>query len=220
MTTLGSSETTCAICAEVSEHTTIASTNSFGSPDLDLRPPEMKRSTMAFWIQECPACGYSAGSIEDASSGTKTVMTSEVFLALQSGPLNKTLAGKFLKASLIAEASNDFNSAADNVLCAAWAADDARDEDGACRYRDKSADLFLKSLNGVHETAEKTIVTKTRLVDILRRATRWDEASKIASELLQEDMDPTIRSILTFQKTAVDNKDAQPYTVAQAMGDE
>lgn len=37
----------CAVCGKESEQITLASTNTFGSPDLDLRPPEMKRSTMS-----------------------------------------------------------------------------------------------------------------------------------------------------------------------------
>ena len=220
MTTLGSSETTCAICAETSEHTTIGSTNSFGSPDLDLRPPEMKRSTMAYWLQECPSCGYSAGSIDEAHPEAKAVMASDAFQLLRTGPLGGTLTGRFLKASLLTEASNDLGSAADHALCAAWAADDVSDNDGARQYRDRSADLFLKSLNDADETSEETIITKTRLVDILRRANRWEEAKETASKLLKQDLDPTIRSVITFEQAAIDNQDDQAHTVAQAMGDE
>jgi hypothetical protein len=220
MTTLGSSEVTCAICAEASEHTAVASTNSFGSPDLDLRPPEMKRSTMAYWLQECPDCGYSAGAIDDPLSNAKTVMAREPFQTLQVGPLGGTLTGRFLKAALLAEAANDLGSAADHALCAAWTADDARDNEGARQYRDRSADLFLKNLNDADGSSEETIVTKTRLVDILRRATRWEEAQEISTDLLREDLDPTIRSILTFEQTAIESKNDQAYTVAHALGGE
>ena len=220
MTTLDSSETTCAICAKTSEHTAIASTNSFGSPDLDLRPPEMKRSTMAYWLQECPGCGYSAGSIDDPQPDAKAVMARDAFQTLQVGHLGGTLRGRFLKASLLAEAANDLGSAADHALWAAWAADDASDTEGARQYREKSADLFLKTLNDADGSSEEAIVTKTRLVDILRRATRWEEAQKIVTELLPEDLDPTIRSVLTFEQTAIESHDDHAYTVAQALGDE
>jgi hypothetical protein len=220
MTTLGSSETTCAICAETSEHTTIGSTNSFGSPDLDLRPPEMKRSTMAYWLQECPDCGYSAGSIDEPHPNAKDVMASKAFQTLQTGPLGGSLTGRFLKASLFDEAANDFGSAADRALCAAWAADDASDVEGARKYRNRSADLFLKLLCEADSGSEKTIVTKTRLVDILRRAARWEEAKEIASELLNQDLDPTIRSVITFEQATIDNQDDLAHTVAQAVGDD
>ena len=59
MTTLDKAIVTCAICGEDAEQIEIGSTNAFGSPDLDLRPPPMKRQTMAFWMQACPLwlCG-------------------------------------------------------------------------------------------------------------------------------------------------------------------
>jgi hypothetical protein len=146
MTILGSTEVTCAICAESSEHTTIVSTNAFGSADLDLRPPEMKRSTMTYWLQECPSCGYSASSIDEAHRDARTGMESAAFQALQSGPLNQTLTGRLLKASLLSEKCGDTQSAADFALWAAWAADDANDDNGARNYRGKAADLFIEAL--------------------------------------------------------------------------
>ena len=146
-------------------------------------------------------------------------MESDAFQSLRTAPLGGTLTGRFLKASLLDEASNDLGSAADHALCAAWAADDVGDNDGARQYRDRSADLFLKSLNDADETSEETIITKTRLVDILRRANRWEEAKEIASELLRQDLDPTIRSVITFEQAAIDNQDDLAHTVAQAVGD-
>ena len=40
---------TCPICEHEFEIYQLASTNQMGSPDLDLRPPEMARSTMDTW---------------------------------------------------------------------------------------------------------------------------------------------------------------------------
>ena len=50
MTTLDERTSTCAICGGRSKQTVVASTNARGSPDLDLRPPEMQRSTMPYWV--------------------------------------------------------------------------------------------------------------------------------------------------------------------------
>ncbi len=88
MTTLEDTEVTCAICAKKSKHTTVGSTNAFGAPDLDLRPPEMERSTMEFWLQECPSCGYVSYEIDEAHSEAKSAMETEEFKAIQSGPVN------------------------------------------------------------------------------------------------------------------------------------
>lgn len=63
MTTLASTSKKCLVCGTVSQFSALQSTNSFGYSDLDFRPAEMKRSTMPYWIQECPCCGYVSSDI-------------------------------------------------------------------------------------------------------------------------------------------------------------
>ena len=64
-------ERKCWVCGEMSEQAGLASTNRFGSPDLDLRPPEMERSTMEWWLEECPHCGYVANDLSEKTDITK-----------------------------------------------------------------------------------------------------------------------------------------------------
>ena len=99
MTTFYEEEQSCALCGAKSEHTSIGSTNSFGPQDLDLRPPEMERSTMAYWVQECPDCGYAYGSIEEKAPQAETTITNDAYRAIVSSPINGSLMGRFLKAS-------------------------------------------------------------------------------------------------------------------------
>ncbi len=68
MTRIFEQEVECCVCQEKSKHMIIGSTNSFGSPDLDTRPPEMKRSTLSLWIQRCPSCGYSSPDLSDCEA--------------------------------------------------------------------------------------------------------------------------------------------------------
>lgn len=65
MTTTVPHHSVCGVCGGISEQTGLQSTNAFGSPDLDLRPPEMERSTMCYWVQTCPQCGYCASDIAE-----------------------------------------------------------------------------------------------------------------------------------------------------------
>ncbi len=44
MTTIYNKKITCCLCNKESEYRGIGSTNAFGSPDLDTRPPQMQRS--------------------------------------------------------------------------------------------------------------------------------------------------------------------------------
>ena len=65
MTKIFQSTRTCFVCGAKSKHMDLASSNSYGSPDLDLRRPGMIRYTMGQWVQECPDCGYVARDLEE-----------------------------------------------------------------------------------------------------------------------------------------------------------
>ena len=220
MTTLHEEERTCALCGAKSEHTSIGSTNSMGSPDLDLRPPEMERSTMAYWVQECPNCGYAYRSIEETAPQTETTVNSDAYQAVLSSTLNGSITGRFLKASLISEGSSDPRAAAFYALYAAWAADDADDNEGAISHRIRAETLFSTSLDGVDETSEESILTRTRMVDILRRAERWEGAVGLADVLFGSELEPTVRSVLEFGRSAASRQDGLCYTIAKALGNE
>ena len=58
MTTIFEEENHCSVCGSKSVQAVIRSTNTMGPPDLDTRPAEMERSTINYWIQTCPSCGF------------------------------------------------------------------------------------------------------------------------------------------------------------------
>jgi len=215
MTTVRNEEQICAMCGAKSTHMGITSTNAFGSPDLDLRPPDMERSTMGSWVQQCGDCGYAYRAIKEKAPKANTTVTSDAYKAIVSSSLSAT----FLKASLISEGASDPDAAANYALYAAWAADDSGDKDEAISYRNRVAELFVMSLKGVDESSEQSMVTRTKMVDVLRRAERWTEATDLAKSLLEMDLPATIRAVLEFQTLAASQKDGRCYTTKEALDD-
>ena len=53
----------CGVCGTESRHPPFRPPPPEQAPDLDLRPGEPVRSSMARWLQQCPACGYAAPDI-------------------------------------------------------------------------------------------------------------------------------------------------------------
>ena len=95
MTMISTKFQTCYVCGHRSSYELVASTNTFGSPDLDLRPPEMYRSTMHTWIQFCDNCGYSCPDISEGFLGVKSIINSKKY-----GPINKNKATNFFSYKL------------------------------------------------------------------------------------------------------------------------
>ena len=78
----------------------LGSTSTFGSPDLDLRPAEMQRSTMEVWLQVCPHCRYIAPAISQQVGDLSFVATAEYGTTLDDRRFPE-LARRFLAYALL-----------------------------------------------------------------------------------------------------------------------
>ncbi len=217
MTRLSQVKVTCGLCGHRSRQTRLLSTCVFGSPDLDLRPPPRQRSILRLSVQACPSCGYVAPAIKRADAVARETVETDAYQALRVGPLGETLAGRFLRAALIARHRDDLGQAGEMTLYAAWTADDDGDDDQARAWRSDAADLIGRALETMDPDAEVTGHTATRLVDVLRRAGRFDETKSLADHLLTRDLDPVLTAVLTFERHKAEAGDTACYTVDQVF---
>jgi hypothetical protein len=217
MTTHGINKVTCSVCGKASEQEVLMSTNSFGSPDLDLRPPEMERSTMSSWLHECPHCGFVSNDLSEAEKGIQEILATQRFVSLRRGA--GTLIGRCLKRSLLDMGLGNSGNAAEHTLWAAWAADDA-DDPSAAEYRSKAADLFLVAASSLPSGSTESTTMRARTIDILRRARRFDDAIDLADALLaKDDLDPTIRSVVEFGRSLAQAGEHSRHTVKDAISE-
>ncbi|EDM70667.1 hypothetical protein RAZWK3B_14758 [Roseobacter sp. AzwK-3b] len=209
MTTIGQVERTCALCGKTSEQMTLGSTNAMGAPDLDLRPPEMQRSTMYLWIEHCVHCGYTNNRIDLAVAGAEAV------LPAQKKPEQAlSLIDQFLTASGVAELTGDITQAANYALCAAWAADDKEETDTAVHCRRRALVCFNTAIDAPDADPDERLHMRVRMVDLLRRCRDWGTASQLAEEIITECADGVIGDVVRFQLKLCKQGDANCYTVA------
>ena len=200
----------CFVCGHKSEQRVLTSTNAFGSPDLDLRPPEMKRSTMPMWIQECPYCGYISESLDDDTDIKSTFLKTDEYLSCSNIAFKSELAKKFYKYYMINLFDKNEEDAFYAVLHAAWACDDVTDYENAIYCRKLAINEIDKIIkNNYNETL------KVQKADLLRRAclfeTVIDEYKNLAFE------DETLKKIILFQIDKSKEKDNNCYTVADVI---
>lgn len=214
MTTYFRRPTTCARCGEASEHSVLGSTNSFGSPDLDLRPPEMQRSTMSAWLQECPHCGYTAPDLGE-ESGDLSVVPGAGYAAARTDARFPPLARRFRANALLHAA--DPRAAGHAYLCAAWVCDDAREPALARECRGAAADSFARQKP--FEDNPDGVTAGAVVVDVLRRAARFELAAVVCDTLLAFDAATgVLRQVLEYQAARIMAGDDQVHTVAEAAG--
>ncbi|MFP2962652.1 hypothetical protein ACLEPN_33985 [Myxococcus sp. 1LA] len=222
MTTFRNKQVTCAICDSVSEQRALQSCCTFEQPDLDGRPAEMARSTMAFWIQQCPTCGFCAERLDQAHPSARDVVHTEPYRARLHHPETPALLNRFLCLALLSDAAGAVRNAAECRLHAAWVADDAGLEELARRCRSEAADLLLQAPSLTPwEPGDETDWEGWRgvqLVDLLRRAGRGDEALREAERVRQAGASSLMKQLLVFEGAAISRGDMGRHTVKEGLG--
>lgn len=201
----------CAVCGRYSEQTIVQSPRIFGSRDLDTRPPESIRSTMEFWAQECPYCGYVADDLAEATTVDEGWLHSDEFAARADVAFLAPLASRFYRFHLINLADNNPGDAYLAALHAAWVCDDCGDREYAdfCRQR------VLEVLPWYHEMfpADETVLVIE--ADVLRRTRQFD--SLLAKFADVRSCRPLLNILLDFQLEKARARDTRCYTVADAL---
>ena len=213
MTTVFKQTGRCFVCGAENEYCVVASTNSFGSPDLDTRPPEMKRSTMDYWVQTCPVCGYAAVDVADDTAVGRDFLETESYQSCDGIPFVSGLAAAFYRHYLIQAADGRKEDAFFALLHAAWACDDAEDFACASRMRELAvgvADDLL--VFGVLDWKDNLRLIRA---DLLRRTSRFDEL--LDQYAMADYHDELMNSILHYQKELAREKCTECRTVEDAV---
>lgn len=208
MTTVLDLDKKCAICTETSQQSIMTSTSTWGYPDLDLRPAEMKRSSMFAWLQECPHCGFVARDIEQTHvKVAPDFLKSDEYLTCEGHDFKSDLAKRFYGHYLISKANNIHDVAFYSLLHCAWVCDDNND-DFAVDIRK----LALKSLDKVDaKNDDERDNLKLIKADLLRRSLQFDELTEEFKEVFFDDK--IKNEVINFQLELALKKDSGCYSI-------
>jgi len=200
----------CGVCGTESRQPPFRASPPEQPPDLDLRPGEPVRSTMARWLQQCPACGYAAPDITRAHPAAAEAVRAAPFRALLADTAIPPLARRFLAWGLVLEETGALHAAAEATLQAAWVADDLDRPDFARSWRLDAVALWR---GGPPLDAEQTV----RVIDALRRAEAWDDAAATAVMLADSQPPEAVAQVVTLERRLIEAGDAGRHTVATAL---
>ena len=209
MTTIRQELVTCALCGERTSVAQLNSTSSFGSPDLDLRPAEPARSSIFAWVQRCASCGYCAPSIEEETSYRQEIVASAAYRALLADADLPELARSFLCSSLIFEEFDEEAFAARNAIEAAWVCDDEKMPEGAVRCQLRALERLRESEADGDALCDDPYLEYAVIVDLLRRAGRFEDAVTEADAALGE-ADGEVTAMLEFSRARALARSCRP----------
>ena len=200
----------CGVCGTESRHPPFRPNAPEQPPDLDLRPGEPVRSTMARWLQQCPGCGYCAPDITRAHPAAAEAVRAAPFRALLADTSIPPLARRFLAWALVLEEAGALHASAEATLQASWVADDLGRPDLARSWRLDAVALWR---GGPPLDAEQTV----RVVDALRRAEAWDAAAATADGLARQHPPEAVAQVIALEQRLIEAGDTGRHTMASAL---
>jgi hypothetical protein len=177
------------------------------APDLDFRPGEPARSTLRRWVAECSGCGSAAPDLAAVGAADAAVVRADPeYAALRAQA--PVFARGFLLWALLCQRRGDAWPAAEALLQAAWAADDAEETEWAVTWRQQAAGLWPPS---------DAIQPRLCLVDIYRRAGDFTSAAMVAEALAEAPLDESSAAILAFQRRLIGEREAGRQLMSSAL---
>ncbi|MFC3126092.1 hypothetical protein ACFOD4_13575 [Pseudoroseomonas globiformis] len=199
----------CAVCGTESRQASFRPSPPEQAPDLDLRPGEPLRGSMARWLQQCPHCGYSAPDIGRAHPAAAEAVAAAPFRALIAESTHPPLARRFLAWAHVLEETGALHAAAEATLHAAWVADDLDRPELAAQWRQEAVALWR---SGPRLDAEQTV----RVIDALRRSEAWGDAAATTEALGASGPSETVAQVLRLERRLIAAQDAGRHTLASA----
>ena len=209
MTTYFKEEKVCAYCGKTVNVTVIGSTNAFGACDLDMRPPEMKRSTVRMELQVCPYCGYANYDLEKTPKNVEKFR--EIFPALPKG--NNIVENYRLAGDIRRLADDNHDLAFCMYLYGAWCADDMRNAEDAKKMRMLALQEAKCLLKEKKNLSPDFIL---RVSDIARRVEKFDYASSLLEQANALSPRDLVAKLIAFEQRLIDAKDTACHSISEA----
>jgi hypothetical protein len=190
-----------------------------GYQDLDLRPPEMQRSTMDHWVVDCPKCHCAQHPKGQIKFDLKFIKSGEYSSLIHA--LVPELANRFQRLAVGLQHQGEEHKAAHAYTCAAWDCDDCDFDKEASVFRSRAADLYL---SGAYTAEIESLVSSAICVDLLRRSGQYYRGADLAEQVLEriekpaDEDEEVLQKVLIFGKEKCQQQDAACYTVGDALG--
>jgi hypothetical protein len=206
----------CGNCGTQNETFVVASTNAFGSPDLDLRPAEMARSTLSYQVQNCSNCSYCSNDIASFENDFKEILESKEYLNIFRSEESPITANYFLCHAMFMAAQNKWDKAAWATLNAAWICDD---ENHPNRFgnREKAIALFEQAIEMKEISLEEKTSIQCVAIDLYRLLGETKLARKAIKDIRFGHPYLGARITLHYQEYLSESGDLDIHTIDEAF---
>ena len=212
----------CALCGEeVTQFVTLPDPEPLppAPPDFDTRPAPPERDELAYWVAECPRCGYCAADISHAAPAAREIVATPEYRQRLDDVVLPAPARRFLCYTMLLEKQHQWADAGWSCLHAAWSCDDAGAWESAAACRALSIERWKRGKE-IGQSFAADLASEFALVtDLYRRIGEWEEAAvACAAGLDLEDIPPAIEAMLRRQTVLIGQRDAGAHSMSELQG--
>jgi hypothetical protein len=219
MTTLSEREVICCVCGTKSSHLGIGSTNTSGSPDLDTRPPEMMRSTICYWIERCPSCGYCSSDLSECHDNARKLVETKEYQGIIENNNTPETAASFMALSYVKQKLHQYPWAAWGAIHAAWICDDENDYESSRECRKVAISMIEKAKEESHQLVDQAGASEAIIIDLMRRSGMFKSALELVNKTKVMDIEEVVSEVISYQEKLVLAEDMDAHTISEALGE-
>ena len=217
----------CSICNTFNIVDDICSVSSFGSGDLDFRPPFMSKYLISFQINVCIECNYVNSDLEEKIINAENIIKNESYLNQLENPSFPDKANAYLAHSIMLKSSNQIADAGWACLKAAWICDDQKKNEESIFCRKLALDMFMQAINeecvifGMESSKDfDDFNNKILTIDIMRRISNFKESKKNCIDALNLNFyinNQNLKKIFQYELFLNENEDSGCHTIDEAI---
>jgi len=172
---------------------------------------------MPYWVQECPHCGYCSADIAVLIKGAKDLVSGSEYQNQLTHAEFVDLANKFLCEAMIYSNAEQLQDTVWAYLHAAWACDDAGQQENAINCRKQALEILFIIENTGGKLFEEQGGLELLITDLARRCGQFDLALEYIQKALELNIGDVIKKCLIFEKQLVENQDLKVHTLQEVL---
>ncbi|MEG1519785.1 MAG: hypothetical protein RR458_02240, partial [Clostridia bacterium] len=205
----------CANCGETVEFQIPSNWRDAEVKDLDGRPKETEKFSIARAIQKCPKCHYVSFDISKNTIKDKDILTTPEYNEILENRSLPEVVNNYLALGFAYEKQEEFYNSSRAYLCASWLLESIGKVKDSKSLLEKAAFCLLLYINSKPFKENPDLAAFLCAVDVLRQIEKFDNAKKLANFAIKKTKTAPEKNILEYELLLCSEKISQSKEIPE-----
>jgi hypothetical protein len=148
---------------------------------------------------------------------TEAFVKSKNYQDILSTPSIPEEAASYLASSYIYEQLRAYSESAWTAIHASWICDDGNNAEAAKDCRERALEMIEIGQALFQHISDQTGASEAITIDLMRRVSRFQDASNLAEQTKAKEIDNVILKIINYEEKLINNQDIDAHTIDEAL---